>query len=328
MKKIYFVITFLYAFMGLQAQSMQCVSVALVGANIEVSIKETNGTSFLLGTSDVILNLGGLAYTTAVEGIVKTTPLPSPYVVDLFDIGSGQLAISVLHNNGSKLIGSTKEVLVNIPTTGSGTPTLTSSIIYNTSAAQIGQLCPIALPIELLSFSAEKSGEKSAVQWEIVNEKSLSYYGVERSSDGVNFKVIDFEKPVAKDENQRVNYSFLDEKPELGINYYRIQIKDLDGNIKYSKVVSVDFGSKIKAKTYPNPFSTDLSVEIDIEKNIKGDVTIDVVDMTGKIVQTKKLVAEGRRVSFNLPMDGLTSGTYLIRMKNGNDTWQQKITKQ
>ena len=186
----------------------------------------------------------------------------------------------------------------------------------------------IVLPVELLSFKAEKEEDKTAIQWEVTNEKDLTYYAVERSIDGSNFKTIDIQKPRAKNENEKVRYGFLDEKPDLGVNYYRLQLKDLNGQVTYSKTVSVDFGSKIKAKTYPNPFSTDLSVEIDIEKNIKGDVLIDLLDMTGKIVQTKKLVAQGRRVNFNLPTNDLVPGTYVIRMKNGNDTWQQKITKQ
>lgn len=195
------------------------------------------------------------------------------------------------------------------------------NIVYNTSTA-------VVLPIELLSFKAEKEEDKTAVQWDVINEKDLTYYAVERSIDGSNFKTIDIEKPRAKNENEKVRYGFLDEKPDLGVNYYRLQLKDLNDQVTYSKTVSVDFGSKIKAKTYPNPFSTDLSVEIDIEKNIKGDVLIDLLDMTGKIVQTKKLVAQGRRVNFNLPTNDLVPGTYVIRMKNGNDTWQQKITKQ
>lgn len=327
MKKIFVILGFLHVYLGVQAQT-QCVTVALVGTNIEISIKETSNTPFLLGTSDIIINLDGLNYTTDMEGIVKTTPLPSPISVGLFDINSTYLGVSILHNNASKTIGSNKELLVSIPVTGSGTPTLLSSLIYNASAIQINEFCPVVLPVEFLIFKAEKSGERSLILWETINEKSLNHYIVERSINGVNFKAIDIVKPIAKDETEKVNYSFFDEKPELGINYYRLQIKDLDGNVKYSNVISVDFGSNIKAKTYPNPFSTDLSIEIDIEKNIKGNVTIDILDMTGKIVQTKQLVAEGRRVSISLPTDDLVSGTYLIRMKNGNDTWQQKITKQ
>ena len=203
---------------------------------------------------------------------------------------------------------------------GNTVPEMHGSITNNATS--------LTIPIELLSFEGDKSGEKTLLKWVSLNEKSLAYYAIEHSKDGLNFKTIDFQKPTSKSETEKVSYNFTHDKPDLGINYYRLQMKDSNENVKYSKVIGVDFGSKIQAKTYPNPFGSDLSVEIDIEKNIKGEVVIDVLDMLGKIVQTQKRVVEGRRVSFSLPTDDLASGSYVIRMKNGNDTWQQKITKQ
>ena len=330
MKKIFFTLIFMYSYI-VYAQSKVCVSVSLVGTNIEVSIRETNNTPFLLGVSDIYVNTGGLGYTYLSNPIVVknvNSGLPSAYSVDVFGLSPDLLAINIQNNNTSFSIGSTSLLVVSIPISGSGTPSiLFPNNIYSTTSAKITEYCEI-LSVELISFNDEKKGEKVAIQWDSHNEKGLLHYAVERSSDGMNFKTIDIEKPIAKNETEKVAYSFIDEKPELGINYYRLQIKDLNGNMKYSKVASVDFGSKMKARTYPNPFSTDLSIEIDIEKNIKGDVVIDLLDMTGKIVQTKKMVAEGRKVSFNLLTVDLTPGTYVIRMKNGNDTWQQKITKQ
>jgi Secretion system C-terminal sorting domain len=187
----------------------------------------------------------------------------------------------------------------------------------------------IVLPVELLSFKADKKADKTLIQWETVQEKNLSNYIIERSDDGRNFKPIGFEKPKAKNETEKAAYSFLDDSPEIGINYYRLQSKGVrKEDFKYSKIVSVDFGLGIKAKTFPNPFAAELNVEIDIEQGVKGEVIIDLFDTSGKQVLTKKINAEGRKLNFDVPTEGLAPGSYVIRIKNGSYTWQHKITKQ
>jgi hypothetical protein len=187
----------------------------------------------------------------------------------------------------------------------------------------------IVLPVELLSFKATKNQGKTLVEWEAVQEKNLSNYIIERSEDGKNFKPLGIEKPKAKSETEKAAYNFVDDQPEIGINYYRLQSKGVrKEDFKYSKVVSVDFGLGIKAKAFPNPFAAELNIEIDVEQGVKGDVTIDMFDTAGKQVLTKKLNAEGRKLNFEVPTEGLVPGSYVIRVKNGSFTWQHKITKQ
>lgn len=185
----------------------------------------------------------------------------------------------------------------------------------------------IIFKTKLLSFKVEKSDEKTAVLWETIAENSTAYYTVERSKDGSNFKGIEYFKPKSKKEDEKVAYSYLDEKPELGINYYRLLIKDIKDNTTYSKIDSVDFGTELKSKIYPNPFSRDLSIEIDIKENIKGNVLIELFDMGGKQIIAKNVVAQGRNFSFNLPAEDLLPGTYMIRLTNGSFVWQNKVTK-
>jgi Secretion system C-terminal sorting domain len=187
----------------------------------------------------------------------------------------------------------------------------------------------VVLPVEFLSFKATKSQGKTVVEWESVQEKNLSNYIIERSEDGKNFMSLGFERPKAKSDLEKAAYSFVDEQPEIGINYYRLQSKGVrKEDFKYSKVVSVDFGLGIKAKAFPNPFAAELSIEIDIEQGIKGEVTIDMFDTAGKQVLSKKINAEGRKLIFEVPTEGLVPGSYVIRVKNGSTTWQHKITKQ
>jgi hypothetical protein len=192
----------------------------------------------------------------------------------------------------------------------------------------VTNLSPVVLAVELISFKAEKIEDKTALKWESTTEVNLSNYTIERSGDGRDFKAIGIEEPKAKNQTEKVTYTFTDNKPDLGINYYRLKMEDTDGKITYSKVVSADFGSDLRAKTSPNPFATDLNLEIDIERNVRGEVTIELFDMAGKQIRTQKVIAEGRKLNLNIQTNDLSVGTYMIRLSHGSFTWQQKITKQ
>jgi Secretion system C-terminal sorting domain len=185
-----------------------------------------------------------------------------------------------------------------------------------------------ALPVELLSFQANKKDATADLQWRSVKEYNLSFYGIERSIDGINFTNIGAEKPKAKNHDDTVMYRFIDEKPELGINYYRLQMVEQDNSSKYSKIVSVDFGEGIKGKSYPNPFTSELIIEMDIAKNMTGDVLIELFDISGKQVFARKVPTTGRKLTYTVPLEHLATGDYIVHIKNGKDRWQQKINKQ
>ncbi len=68
------------------------------------------------------------------------------------------------------------------------------------------------LPVKLLSFNAGVQGKNSWISWSATNEANSSYYIVERSKDGVNFKTIGTVN--TKGNNEALNrYSMVDNSP-------------------------------------------------------------------------------------------------------------------
>lgn len=250
------------------------------------------------------------------------TALERKKIVSFNLTGTGTCTFGIENDNALLttllLLNGTLNVTDNLGTT------LTVNIINN--AIDVVLLAEL-LPVELSSFTAEKKDATTRLKWETVSEKDLFGYVIERSSDGKNFQDIGYVEAKAKSLTEKVTYEDIDNKPESGINYYRLRTKEKVKNVTYSKIVSVDFGGGVKTKTYPNPFSSELSIEIDIEHKISGDVLIDLFDTAGKLIYTNKVVMEGKKLIFNLPTLNLTPGNYIVRIKNGKDTWQQKITK-
>jgi Secretion system C-terminal sorting domain len=182
------------------------------------------------------------------------------------------------------------------------------------------------LPTELLSFKGIKKGKVSQLQWEATNEKNLVNYIIERSSDGKNFHPVGFTKPRAAAATDKVAYDFIDDQPEIGINYYRLLSKGLGKDEKYSKVISLDFGLGLSGRAYPNPLDGDLTIDLDIESN-SGVVEVGIFDVVGKQVYSKKIENSDRRINATLPTSDLPPGSYFIKVKIGSYNWERQITK-
>jgi Secretion system C-terminal sorting domain len=186
--------------------------------------------------------------------------------------------------------------------------------------------CAIVLPTDLLSFKGIKKGAVSQLQWEATNEKNLINYIVERSADGRNFHPIGFNKPKAVSSLEKATYDFIDDQPEIGLNYYRLLSKGFGKDEKYSKVISLDFGIGLSGRAFPNPLDGDLTIELDIE-NGSGEVVVGIYDVAGRQVVSKKIQNSDRRLNIPLPTADLPPGSYLVRVKAGVFSWERQITK-
>jgi hypothetical protein len=105
------------------------------------------------------------------------------------------------------------------------------------------------LPVTLLSFTAKPIGQQVELRWKTASEINLKSYVVERSLDATNFQPVGTMDPKGSSE-----YLTYDRQPLPGTSYYRLKTIDLDGNVSYSKVVSVKFEGNDEVVTlYPNP---------------------------------------------------------------------------
>ena len=172
----------------------------------------------------------------------------------------------------------------------------------------------VVLPVEITSFAATKDGAKTNLQWETTKEKNLSFYGIERSGDGISFSSIGTETPRATSQSEIMTYKFTDESPLSGVNFYRILAKDVNGDLNYSKVVSVAFPNEEAVfKVFPNPATTRSSINILTSWNKEYDFKI--IDFTGRLIfQQLKLHSN------NVEINGLNlaAGAYSYEITTAN----------
>jgi hypothetical protein len=101
------------------------------------------------------------------------------------------------------------------------------------------------LPINLISFKAAQMNETVNLTWKTSNETNFSHYEIQHSADAKEFGTI---ATLSAE-----NHQFVDTKPLIGENYYRLKMVDLDGKSQLSKTVLVNFEKGASFVTVENP---------------------------------------------------------------------------
>lgn len=96
-----------------------------------------------------------------------------------------------------------------------------------------------SLPVRLLSFAGEMKEGAVELNWRVTAETGVSHYLLERSTNGTNFTTLN--RQMARNMPGSLVYRFTDAKLPAGpVAYYRLQMEDKDGLIKYSPVIKIN----------------------------------------------------------------------------------------
>jgi hypothetical protein len=180
------------------------------------------------------------------------------------------------------------------------------------------------LPIEFLSFNAKKSGNTTVVSWVTLTELENDYYEVERSTDDVSFRSIGKVVGAGTDYSKN-EYNFVDERPNSGINYYRLKQVDYEGRYSYSQIRSVYFDDAgIVLSVYPNPVR--YMLEMTSEKK-EGEVMLQIIDIQGQVVFEKSYQRGDWNPSQRLNISNIVEGMYMIVLKEANYSETARFVK-
>ena len=163
----------------------------------------------------------------------------------------------------------------------------------------------IDLPVTLDLFTAVTKNKTIQTNWHTATELNTSHFIVQHSTDGNSFTDIGTIKAIGSGAN---SYSFTDETPTNGINYYRLKSVDKDGSLSFSKLVSASLTTNNSPLTtiYPNPAKDNVT--------IKGNhiSSVQVFDNMGRVVKVVSLKDATNPV---LSVNSLAAGVYHLRVE-------------
>ena len=178
------------------------------------------------------------------------------------------------------------------------------------------------LSMKIINFKAELQNKKVSLNWQIENQKNLSGFIVERSTDAINFTSIGY---VAGNGNNQLKsyYSFDDKHPLTGINYYKIKMVETNKPLTCSKVINVNLNdNNFTIKIYPNPAKNSLLVSTNGENE---KATFQITDNNGMKIKEIKTTLNG---STSIDIHALPIGIYNLQISTKTNTRIIKFIKE
>lgn len=182
------------------------------------------------------------------------------------------------------------------------------------------------LPVELLTFIAEKNDKTVLVSWTTATETNNDYFVIEKTTDFVHFSEVT-QIDAAGNSNMLINYSITDYQPFSGVSYYRLQQTDFSGQTEYSEFAAVNFDptNQTSVMVYPIP-ATAGELNIRLNNFNDGPVLIEITDMQGRCKYSKMFEVNSLDMDFWLPdTEFLGEGPMLIIVSGFDGMTTQKI---
>ncbi|OIP01433.1 MAG: hypothetical protein AUJ98_04635, partial [Bacteroidetes bacterium CG2_30_33_31] len=182
-----------------------------------------------------------------------------------------------------------------------------------------------ALPISLLDLSALKNKDVINLYWKTASEQNNDYFIIERSADNINFQNIGNIDGSGNSINI-IDYNFIDNQPNNGINYYRLKQVDFDGKFTYSKTISADFiNENLIFNIFPNPISHTETLIIKFNNGQQNTTKLEIITSLGQIVKTISLTKDEKYSNQYIISDLPPRGIYFIRIYSGNRVLEKKL---
>jgi len=183
------------------------------------------------------------------------------------------------------------------------------------------------LPVTWAGLSGRTVGNAIEVDWTTSQETNTSHFAVLRSTDGLLFEEIGT-VDAAGNSNFTNDYTFVDEAPTEGTNFYKITQYDQDGRRSNSGVIEVNFSLDAElnwTSIAPNPVESTTNVGFSVEED--GNMTLSVIDLKGAIVyQEDMAVTRGTNVR-EIDLSAAPAGLYIVRLYGAQGRLDSKIVK-
>jgi hypothetical protein len=177
------------------------------------------------------------------------------------------------------------------------------------------------LPIKVLAFEATAMPSRSVqLDWEFESDTDLAYSEVEYSTNGTDFGLLTTAPAHAVSNRAYSDYDYLHTTPQTSINYYRIRMVDINGNVDFSQIRSVNFDDlDADFSVFPNPTAGPLTlISRNLSKHVAG-VHYQLIDNTGKIIMFNNVKDDNE----TLDLSKLPSGAYYFQVM----TDQEQLAK-
>lgn len=195
---------------------------------------------------------------------------------------------------------------------------LTDNVRFTLGSADI---VATPLPIELISFSAEKTEEGHVrLEWQTASEVNNSHFTIERRTDGSNIEDLAVLQG-AGNSTAIIDYEYIDQTPVSGRSFYRLRQTDFNGESVASEFVSV-FIEPPKAdyqySLFPNPVRAGTPLWVGFDSGQALPMLIEVYEMGGRLKYREVPESTRKQRKLEIPTTTFNSGIHLVRITSAD----------
>lgn len=172
----------------------------------------------------------------------------------------------------------------------------------------------IPLPVTWLYFKGTPVGNQVQLEWSTTAEVNHSYYTLEKSSNGVNFKTLAKVDEKTSNGSTKNVYTYTDMQPD-NIGYYRIGQTDKDGKSSVYKTILVRMNESAAFHAFQYVQGSKIVVQSSGAVPGNGVIRLNSMDGTQVASQAVMLTKEASNYSLNTPSK---KGVYILTIINNN----------
>jgi hypothetical protein len=183
-------------------------------------------------------------------------------------------------------------------------------------------------PALMMSFDGQVQSQTADLNWVMENETDCKYFVIERSGDTGGYDSIGV--VTGLNNNNQTTYIYTDDHMLNGNNYYRLRQVDMEGVVRYSKVVSlydVQQEAAPRMSVYPNP--TAATLNFSINSTSTQQIFVQIYSISGVLLQSSEQTLSAGNNLQSIAVNNLKSGNYFLKVSNreGNSQFVQPFVK-
>jgi len=175
------------------------------------------------------------------------------------------------------------------------------------------------LSVSVVTLHAIQLENSVVIKWETAQETNNKYFSLEHSTNNIFNEIAKVNSQGNSTHEQA--YSYKDNSPAEGVNFYRLKQVDNNGKFSYSQIASVKFISAALPELYPNPVKDVLKIKgLDVNKNYQ----IRIISEKGNLLG---LIQLSNASEFSWDVKHLSKGIYYCNILSSDNRLTIKFVK-
>lgn len=167
----------------------------------------------------------------------------------------------------------------------------------------------VALPIILSSFTVTGKDCRAALAWHTATEENAAGFEIQQSTNGIDYTELAYMSAKGAPSDYALSVT-----QDTRQAWYRLRMVDLDGKSVYSTVAGLQLDCmQENLEVYPNPSEPGSVMTVRLTSPVdRGNVTLQVFDMTGKMVYSTGVQVSDGVNNYTLPTSAWAPGAYFV----------------